>query len=188
MLEYVFIQIPEDPNFSLIAIVVAIISSFAVTGSFLLNWNQNKKQTHQQYTELLIDFTKDIEYLGKQYINSKNEESFWDAYSEYLNKLEQIAHLALSKRIPNDIAKFFSEDFQDAYYSMLWFDDEKNSKDNPIKNHFGYVKDWYRQNEHDLVENDHINDVKSQFEEKKWTPDVVISYNDLLENNESEND
>jgi len=176
-----------DANFGLIAIVIAITSSIAITGSFLLNWYQNKKQTDQRYTELLINMQKDLEVLDSKTQDSKNEVDFWDRYVEYLNKMEQIAHLSLSKRIPNDIAKFFGDDFQDAHYSIVWFNNKKNLDDNVVRGFFGYIQEWYIANENDLLRDGALDDVKSKFKKNKWLPGAIELYKELLEKTKSEN-
>ena len=104
------------------ALIVASISSFAVAGSFFLNWRARTEQTKIRYIELITQFSKDIGEVSLEGLNIHSKIEFMGWCTKYLQKCETVSHLIDEEKIPKNMTKFLMGNLHDAYNGMKWLD------------------------------------------------------------------
>jgi hypothetical protein len=106
--------------------LIAGISAAGVTGSFLLSWWAQKRYNDRKYAEFIIRFSDSLIALEHEKLSggTKTEIIAW-LFSQ-LAKLEQLAYLGKSGKIPNDALEYFRIWIDFAYDGLKQLDYDKS--------------------------------------------------------------
>lgn len=101
-----------DRNFermnTIISNYFAAIAAAAAAGGLYYSGKSIKQQLKTDYVKTLKEYAEEIYKLEQSEERNNNRDVF---AVKYLNKLDQIAYLALKKIIPKEIAMYFEEHF-----------------------------------------------------------------------------
>ena len=120
-LENTFLQISQDIDLSLIAIIVSSVTATIFASMVLITWKNVRVNTKVTYSQLLRGFHEDLTTrLNKNSILKTTEDC--ERYAnDYLNTVDEIAFLDINRKIPPGIAKYLQRFFAYGLNIVDWY-------------------------------------------------------------------
>ena len=121
-LEGVFLQSTQKIETPTLAIIISSITATIFIITLLITWRNVRENTKVTYSQLLRGFHEDLtNRLDKNSVLKTTEDCHRYA-NDYLNTIDQIAFLAIEKKIPMGIAKYLSRFFAYGMTIIDWYD------------------------------------------------------------------
>lgn len=171
-LESVFLQSLTKIETPTLAVLISSITATIFVITLLITWKNVRENTKVTYSQLLRGFHEDLtNRLDKNSILKTTEDCHRYA-NDYLNTIDQIAFLAIQKKIPIGIANYLNRFFAYGLTVIDWYDhmigeDFKRIAKNNWPNYFLYCEK---------------NNIKVNPDDK--LPKIMLDYN-LLRDKES---
>ena len=140
-------QVPQNIDLSIVAIMVSSATAIILAFMVLITWKNIRENTNATYSQLLRGFQEDLTTrLNKNSILKTTEDC--ERYAnDYLNTVDEIAFLAINRKIPQGIARYLRRFFAyglniiDWYNGMVGEDFLKTAKTN-WPNYFLYCEKY----------------------------------------------
>jgi len=121
-LGYVFLQSIQKIETATLAIIISSITATIFIITLLITWKNVRENTKVSYSQLLRGFHEDLtNRLDKNSILKTTEDCHRYA-NDYLNTIDQIAFLAIQKKIPLGIAVYLNRFFAYGLIIIDWYD------------------------------------------------------------------
>ncbi len=107
-------------DFSLLAIIIAIVSVGIASLTFVLNWNQTKSQKLSSESQFINDIQKELDVNhAKIFTLETQEECILYAWS-IINILDRVCFFETTGRLHGDIIEYFTNYLQLGYRYYNW--------------------------------------------------------------------
>lgn len=121
-LEGIFLQSTQKIETPTLAIIISSITATIFIITLLITWRNVRENTKVTYSQLLRGFHEDLtNRLDKNSVLKTTEDCHRYA-NDYLNTIDQIAFLAIERKIPLGIAKYLSRFFAYGLTIIDWYD------------------------------------------------------------------
>jgi len=121
-LESIFLQSLQKIETPTLAVIISSITATIFVITLLITWRNVRENTKVTYSQLLRGFHEDLtNRLDKNSILKTTEDCHRYA-NDYLNTIDQIAFLAIERKIPIGIAKYLGRFFAYGLTIIDWYD------------------------------------------------------------------
>lgn len=121
-LETIFLQSMPKIETPTLAVIISSITATIFIITLLITWKNVRENTKVTYSQLLRGFHEDLtNRLDKNSILKTTEDCHRYA-NDYLNTIDQIAFLAIERKIPLGISNYLSRFFAYGLTIIDWYD------------------------------------------------------------------
>jgi hypothetical protein len=118
----IFLQSIQKIETPTLAVIISSITATIFIITLLITWKNVRENTKVSYSQLLRSFHEDLtNRLDKNSILKTTEDCHRYA-NDYLNTIDQIAFLAIQKKIPIGIASYLNRFFAYGLTIVDWYD------------------------------------------------------------------
>ena len=121
-LENIVLQISQNIDLSLIAIIVSSATATILASMVIITWKNIHENTKATYSQLLRGFQEDLTTRLNKNSVLKTTEDCERYANDYLNTVDEIAFLDINGKIPQGIAEYLKRFFAYGLNIIDWYD------------------------------------------------------------------